>query len=323
MGRGYKNWVFALFVVLFVVGVVAGCATTHGEQDVGEYKTSFEAVAHLTKTPVARLGRFGRPGGFQWMVDRDIPITINPDTTVLADVYRPRLDDRSPVVIISHGNASSKESHALQAERLASWGFHVVTAQLPNLGQWIDNGRVLGELATMISRYPMIIGRCADPRRVIIAGHSFGGSAAVVAAARGAPVKGLILLDPAVVSDGLLRELITVRVPMMLIGADESVFKSRRRGLFHDLTRAPFREISVRGATHNDAQYPSDDDRTWGFLNLSTSEERQEAFVRAMIASAISLAVDGSTNWAWRGLTAPKNRTVYFGAREKSGEFSN
>jgi hypothetical protein len=86
------------------------------------------------------------------------------------------------------------------------------------------------------------------------------------------------------------------------------------------LTRAPFREISVRGATHNDAQYPGDNTLIWGPFNLSTSEERQEAFLQALVGSALSLAATGNTDWVWRGLVAQENRKLYFGAREKVAE---
>jgi hypothetical protein len=103
----------------------------------------------------------------------------------------------------------------------------------------------------------------------------------------------------------------------LLLGADKSVFRALRRDWIHELLDAPYREISVRGATHNDAQFPSDNTRLWGAFDFVTSEDRQEAFTRALTASCLSLVVTGTTDWAWQGLTAPQNAPVYFGALEK------
>jgi pimeloyl-ACP methyl ester carboxylesterase len=304
--------------ICIALSLPLACATTPGD-DVVVNETMFGNIATMTQSQQASLALFATSGPFRWIEVADVPVTVSPGQTIWADVFRPITNDLSPVVVITHGNGSTKESHSLQAQRLASWGMHVVTVQMPSDGQWVSNGGALAELSRMIHSYPAIVGPRADPSRIVLAGHSFGGSAVVVAAAsRGAPIKGLILLDPAAVSDAFLKYLAEVRVPIILIGADPSVFKSRRRDLFFHLSRSPFREVSVRGATHNDAQYPSDEAMKWGPFNMTTSEQRQEAFLQAITASALSLTTTGTTDWAWRSIISRENRNRYFGAREKA-----
>ena len=62
---------------------------------------------------------------------------------------------------------------------------------------------------------------CESIDQILLVGHSFGGSASIIAAAKGARVRGLILLDPAVVHNKVVRQMRRVKVPVILIGADK------------------------------------------------------------------------------------------------------
>jgi pimeloyl-ACP methyl ester carboxylesterase len=306
------------FGVLWL-GLASGCVSIAPSEEGGEagLAPQWSDVRRLTEGSQASIATFGSTGPFEWMRYNDVPVSVTPDTLVEVDIFRPIVDQMTPIVLISHGFGSSKESHEIQAERLASWGLHVLTVSLPSRGPWVQNGETLAALSRFVAGYPALVGPAADGNHQVIVGHSFGGSAALVAAAEGAPIDGIVLLDPAIVSDRLVRVLRQVRVPVLLLGADKSVFRALRRDWIHELLDAPYREISVRGATHNDAQFPSDNTRLWGAFDFVTSEDRQEAFTRALTASCLSLVVTGTTDWAWQGLTAPQNAPVYFGALEK------
>src|SRR5690606_36893860 len=143
-----------------------------------------------------------------------------------------------------------------QAERIASWGMHALVLQLPNEGRWICNGATIYKLVEYLRDGSNINPRI-DRSRIILAGHSFGGSAITIAAGMGAPVLGLILLDRAVVHEQVKTYLIKLTLPVMLLGADRTVFRSRKRRYFYQYPRGDVREVSVRGATHDDAQFPS------------------------------------------------------------------
>ena len=53
------------------------------------------------------------------------------------------------------------------------------------------------------------------------------------------------------------RELPVPMSQLMLLGADRSIFRSRKRRLFYDEIGGEVGEVSIRGATHDDAQHPN------------------------------------------------------------------
>jgi pimeloyl-ACP methyl ester carboxylesterase len=79
---------------------------------------------------------------------------------------------------------------------LASWGFIAITPQLKNYGEWTQNAVRLKNMVHLIATWPNLISNRVRPNKIILVGHSFGGSAVSLAAAKGAQVKGLVLLDP-------------------------------------------------------------------------------------------------------------------------------
>ncbi|HNA62973.1 MAG TPA: alpha/beta fold hydrolase, partial [Rhabdochlamydiaceae bacterium] len=124
-----------------------------------------------------------------------------------------------------------------------------------------------------------LIGRFADAERIILIGHSFGGSAVALAASYGAPVAGIILLDPAIVHENVKKRLRKVNVPIFLVGADKKVFLARERSAFRKFTSDEFCEISIIGATHDDAQDPSMyAQNTFGGFDPYTHPEKRALF---------------------------------------------
>lgn len=241
----------------------------------------------------------GRPGPFSYQSVPNLRLTIDPWKAVTVDAWIPKVRQRSPLVIITHGNNSSKEAHSGHAEHLASWGFHAITVQLPRRDKWIANGETIRQLANILAAAPAIVSENVDPDAIILAGHSFGGSAISIAAAQGAKVRGLIYLDPALVSKEIRHLIKNIRVPTMLLGADPAVFKARQRAVFFRDVAGEAGEITVRGATHDDAQNPS----VFSFYGFGTdpftSVVQRRTFTEALTATALSLALDRNLDLAW------------------------
>ena len=203
--------------------------------------------------------------------------------------------EKLPLVIFLHGYDSSKEAHANQALHLASWGVHCLTLQLPKQGPWVGHGRTLARVASFIRRSPESIDKRIDVDKIILVGHSFGASSVAIALAEGAPAAAGILLDPAAVGRELPAYLQRIKKPVMVIGADEEeVSSARNREYFYRFVRGGIAEVSIRDASHEDAQYPSEFSlRNYG-LDPHTTEELQITFVAALTSATLSLTSTGT-----------------------------
>jgi dienelactone hydrolase len=240
------------------------------------------------------LQRFKIDGPFEVESLSDLYLPLAADHGINVDVYRSRALGPVPMVVISHGNFSGKRSHQAQAERLASWGMHVVVLELPNRDQWLENGVRIAEVTNFLYRWPQYIHENADPKRILLVGHSFGGSAVTLAASQGAPAAGIILLDPAVVHPSVADAMKRVSVPGILLGADPKVFQSRKRSLFRQRWQGEFFEISVVQATHDDAQGPSMFSRFTFGVDPFTDDSQRDIFKSALVSASISLLQFGN-----------------------------
>jgi pimeloyl-ACP methyl ester carboxylesterase len=200
---------------------------------------------------------------------------------------------------------------------VASWGMHGMALQLPNQGPWITNGKTLASLVKAIHRMPQIVSDRIDPDRIILVGHSFGATAVSAALGEGAPALGGVLLDPAGIGRELPGLLKRVRVPVLVIGADEDIWPTRNRAYFFRFIPGNVGEISIRDAVHEDAQYPSE--RTLRAFEEKPidNEEAQITFVSAMTAAAFSLAATGKIDYAWSSFNEGVKKGVFFNPRRK------
>ena len=244
----------------------------------------------------ADLDQFRLRGPFAVAVQKDYEIRLSATERIDADLYLSAPAEKAPLVIFLHGYENSKEDHAYQAMHLATWGMHSLALQLPNNGPWVGNGRTLAKIVSYIYRRPEIIDSRIDVNRIILVGHSFGGSSVAIALAEGARAAGGILLDPAGVGKVLPNFLRRINKPVMLLGADEKVSSTRDRGYFYRYIRSGIAEVSIRDATHEDAQYPAELPLQ---LFESTTEELQITFVSALTSAAFSLAHTGKFDYAW------------------------
>ena len=121
----------------------------------------------------------------------------------------------------------------------------------------MKNGTLLSEVVGDLTKKTKWLGHAFDKKRIFVVGHSFGGSAATIAASMQSKISGLILLDPAVVHSKVLKKMRDVKVPVFLLGADKNRYKAKKRDYFYKGLGGKFLELSISGSTHNDAQYPS------------------------------------------------------------------
>jgi len=228
-------------------------------------------------------------GPFPISIVKDQWFTLGPSDQIAADMFIPEQYGPSPLVIIVHGNRFSKEMHQSQAEYMASWGIHVMTLNLPNEKEWLLNGFRTKKMVSMLSAVPTIMSANIDTSKIILVGHSFGGSAVTISAAQGAKVAGLVLLDPAVVSEEIYNYQKSIRVPVVLLGADATVFQSRHRSTFSKNIKSPFFEVSVAGAEHTDAQHPLAHPIYEWFVHSKPRSERRSIFTQLILESTISI----------------------------------
>jgi pimeloyl-ACP methyl ester carboxylesterase len=305
--------VFATAIVFF-----GGCArgpvapVTHIKAD------SFgELQGQLQDGVKSEAELFRSRGPFQVAQEPDRELRLSRTERIRMDVYLSAPAQPAPLVIFLHGHDSSKRAHAYQADHLASWGMHCVSIQLPRQGPWVRNGRTLTRVVRFIHRSPQVISSRIDVSKIILVGHSFGASAVSIALAEGAPAAGAILLDPAAVGRELPLFLRKVDKPVMVLGADDELSYARNRDYFYDYVRGRIAEVSIKDATHEDAQYPSEFAvRNFGF-DPDTTEEAQITFVSALTAAAISVSTTGTFDYAWKTLEPSRANGRFFNARRK------
>lgn len=262
---------------------------------------SFDELSQRLLKDEPSLRQFMRKGPFTVNQRDNLKLRISPDESIRFDYYMSNQRQPAPLLIFQHGNKADKSVHKNQALRAASWGFHAIVVEQTNSDEWTDNGLRLSDFIKIIYRAPRLLENSFDRNRIILVGHSFGASAAAIATSTNAPVAGLILLDPALFEVQVKSYLSRLETPTVILGADPNVFKSKHRQVFFKLPPTDLVEVSIAGATHNDAQYPNMFD--WShLLGLKQSPQKyyQEIFTGSILASAVSFATIGSYTYAWQ-----------------------
>jgi len=268
-----------------------------------------ELQGHLL-THKADVDQFRLRGPFD-VAMQDRELHLSGTERFNADFYSFAPAEKAPLVILLHGHDNTKEDHAYQAFHLATWGMHCLALQLPNQGPWVTNGRILARIVQAIRSRPEMIDSRIDPNRIILAGHSYGASAVVIALAGGAPAAGGVLLDPAGVGKEMIKFLRQLDKPVMVIAADEKITRVRDRGLFYEIARSGIAEVSVRDAHHEDGEFPMESGLG------SATEEHQITFVSVLTAAAFSLGVTGKLDYVWTSLgEAIQNGKLYDALRK-------
>ncbi len=289
--------------LVFILGVFffPGCMTPSQNT----LSKNFEEIELIVGNRPPSINMFTDPGPIEVNIKTDFEIPLTTSEKVITDLYIPYQEVQAPLLIIQHGNRSSKEFHSKQAFLAASWGINVMTVEQPNRGQWIKNGYNLGNLTRLLYKWPTLLDKRFDKNRIILAGHSFGGSAVAIAAGQGTPVRGVIFLDPALVHKKVEGFLKNMSVPAILLGADREVFKSRKREFFFKRKPKNIIELSFTNATHNDAQYPNMFSWRQIFgIDPRTDEYRQKQFAAAIVAATFSLCTGTSNHYFFEAIHA-------------------
>jgi dienelactone hydrolase len=243
------------------------------------------------------LARFENAGPFEVKSRLDREFSLDLENVVVMDHFSARSSEKLPVIIMSHGNFSNKRAHRQQARHLASWGFHVVSVESPNRDQWLENGVRLRKIAEIFYRFPKTLAKNADSSKIIMIGHSFGGSATMLAVGNGAPVIGAILLDPAVVHSKVVRAMKEATIPVALLGSDKRIFRARGRIQFFKNISGEMLEVSVPNSTHDDAQGPSVFSQAALGFDPFTSREKQALFRSMITVSVIGMSSSGTLDF--------------------------
>jgi dienelactone hydrolase len=292
------NLIKRLILTLLVGVCLTACQTTPPPTAITS--TSFTELKTTLSGKIPALKTYWEIGPFSYVVKNDFKVRISEKEIINSDLYLSDHKDPGPLVIIQHGNLSNKKFHENQARHLASWGIHVLVLEQPNRNRWIKNGIVISQLVKLLEVWPQLLGRKFDVTQIIGVGHSFGGSAMAIAAGKGAPFKGVILLDPAIFNKTVPKYIEKIKLPVILLGADKEVFVSRQRELFFQLKNKNIAEISVTDATHNDAQFPDQFSlRNALGIGHTTSEARQQVFTAAIVASVFSFVLQDGYDYAW------------------------
>ncbi len=241
-------------------------------------------IQQIAMTDVTVLGETD-----SYTLHENEPLIISREETITVDIALPIDNPRPAVVLVLHGNHAKKEAHRNHIIELARQGFIGIALQFKNSGQWYQNGRLLARTIPKLKTGVQIGSQNIKSSNVILIGHSFGGYASAVAAGTYRQVKGVILLDPAMFDKRGPEFLAKITVPTIIIGADKKVFRSRKRDLFFKKLNNKKIELSVSGATHDDAQNPSMFAISSYGIDPYTSGENQEFITKLIVDGVFAL----------------------------------
>jgi pimeloyl-ACP methyl ester carboxylesterase len=312
-----KKSLLLAMVLLLLAALIGGCARLP-RTTVTSIKAAntVELRGHLLKRK-PDVDIFRSRGPFAVDTKKDFVLQLPEGERIPADLYLSAPAEKTSLVIFLHGLDNAKDDHAYQAMHVASWGFHSLVLQLPNKGPWTNNGQTMARIADFIFRQPEIIDSRIDAGRLILVGHSYGGSAVAVAMAEGAPAMGSILLDPAGIGRNLPSYLSRIVKPMIVIGADEKVSQTRDRDNFYYYVRSGVTEVSIKDASHEDAQYRAEYPVQLFASSAPDTEEQQITFVSALTSAAFSLSATGKLDYAWSSFGEAIKSGRLFNARRK------
>lgn len=296
------------------------CQTQHNFSNDIE-QTAFRDIVAQLVTKERTMASLSKTGPIRIIEKKNLNLSISINQHISFDYALPGNDESSPLVILHHGNKFIKEAHWNQAKHLASWGFHAITVQSKNEYNWLNNGRRLHMLVSALQRNPSMLSSNIDSDKIILVGHSFGGSAITLAGSLNKKITGLILLDPAVVNDRILNAQKQVRSNSVLLGADPEYFRSRKRSTFYKNMKNLIYELSVKGSTHNAAQSPTITEYLWGY-DPTTKELNIKAFTHLITASSFALTRPITLNNIYRNLLVDMRKKLILKSLKIKGGFS-
>ena len=255
-------------------------------EDVHELTLLEWQVKFAKKIP--QISDFDRWGPFDFQIHEKFDVRLSEKTKISSTLLNPENHEESQLVIFQHGNKNSQNDHIEQAKIIASWGFQVILLSQPNQKHWNLNSQNLKNLIQLVKSFPPIVGRIDQDFSVYLIGHSFGGYAATYASIKGADVDGIVLLDPAIYDSKIITRKRFNSKPTIIIGADEQIFRSKKREVFRSLSPRSI-EISISQADHYDAQWGESFLYGIEFLNHFTRYKYRRTYTATTVAALFAL----------------------------------
>jgi dienelactone hydrolase len=191
---------------------------------------------------------------------------------VSVTLYQPSNRPEAPLVVVAHGFTRSKRYMAGWGADLAAKGFLVAVPTQPAFANHEINGQALAELVQQLRQN----------RRVALMGFSMGGLTTLLATQR-TTVDAWVGLDPVDMNGSGVKAAAAMQVPCAVLRAEPEAWnmQGNARSLLKSF-RSPLFAIKVRGATHLDAESPTDllGQLASGFVDA----DRQALFKRYAIA---------------------------------------
>jgi dienelactone hydrolase len=200
-------------------------------------------------------------------------------------VFAPTSGRRLPIVALGHGWLQSVDRYADTMRHLASWGIIVVA---PNTHRWLFSSNQ--GLALDLSRSLRLVahGRLGgglvrgDLRRMGVLGHSTGGGAAILAAAKDRGIKAVVTVAAAETSPSAVAAAGLVEVPSLhLVGDDDTVSEDEGVKIARSCT-GPAQLRKVKGAGHMGLV----EGRDWTNTLVGQGSDKDMVFVTRMLATA-------------------------------------
>lgn len=201
-----------------------------------------------------------------------------PSGRMVVDVYAPGSRAPAPLVVVAHGFWRDRSN-------MAGWGRHLaaqgMVAAVPDLPAWSDharNGRAINELIASLVAHAAD-GPPIDAGRIAVMGFSAGGLATLLAAADNSRIRLWVGLDPVDRKGAGAAAAPRLEARAVIITAEPS--SCNAHGNATGIARAigdRATVIAVPGATHADAEWPTD----WKARLVcgGTSPERLALFVK-------------------------------------------
>ncbi|HNQ22260.1 MAG TPA: dienelactone hydrolase family protein [Phycisphaerae bacterium] len=214
-----------------------------------------------------------------------------------------------PAISFGHGWITSVSRYQSTLEHLATWGYFVLASKsygglFPDHSAFADDLRwclsyLEGETANPAS---WLYGQ-VDSANFAVAGHSMGGGASILAAARDGRIRALANLAAAETTPSAIAALADVRVPVCLIAGDEDsiVPPSGHTIPMYDNAQAPRRLPLLDGGWHCGFL----DSSFFGCDSGSLPRATQLALTRGLLTGFFQLYLKGDQT-VWRQVWGPE-----------------
>lgn len=193
-----------------------------------------------------------RPGGGSFTARLFYPAT----TTAQGALY-----DASaapyPVISFGHGFFTSRSYYQSTLEHLATWGYFVIATE-SETGLWPNHSNYADDLLSCLTYLEnaganpasWLFGQ-VDAAHFGLSGHSMGGGASILAAARDARVAAVANLAAAETNPSAETAMASVHVPIRLIvGSDDGIVDPSSTRAMYDNGHAPRQFANIQGGWH-------------------------------------------------------------------------